>query len=114
MDIYQAREMAKMRECIDKSLKLFNKFSETLVPHPDHAQILIEVNPGINSLDDALGILKGSEIEPIGYEIQKHGDPSWVLIYLSPEDMRDAVFGLTEAGFIKLVGINPSVRKQYP
>lgn len=103
-----------MRDCINGSLKLFNKFSETLVPHPDHAQILIEVNPGIKSLDNALSILNSSEIKPIEYEIQKDGDPSWVLIYLSPEDMRDAVFSLTEAGFIKLVGINPSVRKKDP
>ena len=100
-----------MKDYTNNSLELYNKFSEALVPHPNHAQIFIEVNPGINSLDDVLSILKSSKIKPAGYEIQKDGDPSWVLIYLSPEDMRDAVFSLTEAGFIKLVGINPSVRK---
>ena len=101
-----------MKDSINNSLELYNKFSETLVPHPNHAQILIEVNPGIKSLDDVLKILKTREIKPAGYEIKKDGDPSWVLIYLSPEDMRDAIFSLTEAGFIKLAGINPSVRKQ--
>ena len=106
--------MTKINDHINNSLELFNKFSESLVPHPSHAQILIEINPGISSLDDVLSILKSSEINPAGFEIQKEGDPSWVIIFLSPEDMRDAVFSLTEAGFIKLVGINPSVRKPDP
>lgn len=82
------------------------------MPHPNNAQILIEVNSGTNSLDKAISILKNSEIEPVRYAIRRDGDPSWVLIYLVAEDMREAVFSLTEAGFIKLVGINSSVRKQ--
>jgi hypothetical protein len=101
-----------MPENVSNSLELFYKFSEHLVPHPDKAQILIEVDSGKNNLDKALSVLKNNETEPVSYEILRDGNPSWVLIYLPSEDMREAVFILTEAGFIKLVGIDPSVRKQ--
>lgn len=91
----------------DKNVDRFEELAQSLNAHPLNAQILIEVSSKRNSLRKALAVLKGMDIEAVEHYILQKGDPSCVLLRLSAEDMREAVFRLSEAGFIKLAGINP-------
>ena len=78
----------------------------SLQPHPSKAQILLEVEDEGKTLEKALGILETNGVQPIGYDFMRKGDPSFVLFYLSTNDMRGAVLNLTEAGFTRLKGVN--------
>jgi len=84
----------------------FDEISRSLQAHPSKAQILVEVEDEGNALERALGILKDQEIHPMKYQIIRKGNPTFVLFYISTNDMREAVLILTEAGFTKLKGIN--------
>lgn len=85
----------------------FDELAQSLNAHPSNAQILIEVSSKGNTLRKALAVLKSMDIQAVEHNILRKGDPSFVLFLLSAEDMREAVFRLSEAGFIKLTGINP-------
>ena len=78
----------------------------SLQPHPSKAQILLEVEDEGNTLESALRRLKAQGVHPIEYDIIRKGDASFVLFYLSTNDMRGAALNLTEAGFTSLKGIN--------
>jgi len=84
----------------------FDEMSRSLKAHPSRAQILLEVENEGNALEETLGILKAHEIDPIEYQVIRQGDPSFVLFYLSTDEMREAVLVLTEAGFGKLKAIS--------
>ena len=58
------------------------------------------------TLEKAVGILKAHEAHPIEFDVLRKGNPSFVLFYLSSNDMREAVLKLTEAGFTRLKGVN--------
>jgi hypothetical protein len=87
-------------------MDIFYEISQSLHAHPSKAQILLEIEDEGNTLEEALGILKAHEVQPIEYELIRKGDPSLVLFYLSTNDMRDAILKLTEAGFSKLKGMD--------
>jgi hypothetical protein len=78
----------------------------SLQPHPSKAQILFEVEDEGNTLEKAVGILEANGVQPIEYDCIRKGNPSFVLFYLSTNDMRDAVLHLTEAGFTRLKAVN--------
>ena len=78
----------------------------SLQPHPSKAQILLEVEDGEKTLEKALAILETNGVQPVEYDFIRKGDPSFVIFYLSTNDMREAVLKLTEAGFTSLKGIN--------
>lgn len=90
----------------------FDEISQSLQARPSQAQILLEVEEEGNTLDEALGILKAHEVKPIEYAVIREGEPSLVLFYLSPHDMKGAILNLTEAGFTRLKGIN--AQEVYP
>jgi len=85
---------------------IFDKMSESLQAHPSKAQILLEVEDEGNTLEKALGILEANEVQPIEYDFIRKGDPSFVLFYLSTNDMRGATLNLTEAGFTRLKAVS--------
>jgi len=74
--------------------------------HPSKAQILLEVEDEEKTLEKALGILKANGVQQIEYEVIRKGDPSFVLFYLSANDIRGAALNLTEAGFIRLKAVS--------
>jgi len=45
---------------------------------------------------------EGHAVKPIGYDFMRKGDPSFVLFYLSTNDISGAVLNLREAGFTRL------------
>ena len=78
----------------------------SLQPHPSKAQILLEVEDEGKTLEEALGIIKGYGVHPIKYDVIRKGDPSFVLFYLSTNDMRGVALKLTEAGFNRLKAVS--------
>ena len=84
----------------------------SLQPHPSKAQILFEVEDEGNTLEKAVGILEANGVQPIKYDCIRKGNPSFVLFYLSTNDMRGAVLNLTEAGFTRLKGVDSKVTIQ--
>jgi len=84
----------------------FDEISESLKPHPSRAQILMELEAEGETLEKAVGILKAHEAYPIEYDVLRKGNPSFVLFYLSSNDMREAVLKLTESGFTRLKGVD--------
>jgi len=82
------------------------EISQTLKPHPSKAQILLEVEDEEKTLEKALGILETNGVKPIEYDFMRKGDPSFVLFYLSTNDMREAILNLTEAGFTRLKAVS--------
>ena len=85
----------------------FDDLAESLKVHPAKSQILIEVRPEELTLEKALVILEDLNIHQVQYEVLEKGNPSCILFFLSNEDMREAVFKLTEAGFTRVKGVNP-------
>lgn len=89
----------------------FDEMAQRLEVHPTKAQILLEVDVHQGpTLDAALAALKELGYQSVSTEILRGGDPIWVLLHLSPGDMRAAALRLTEAGFSRLKGINPGLR----
>jgi hypothetical protein len=84
----------------------FEEICKTLKPHPSKAQILLEIEDEGKTFEDALTILKANGAQPIEYDVLRKGNSSLVLFYLSPNDMRETVLRLTEAGFTRLKGVN--------
>ena len=84
----------------------FDDLAESLEVHPSKSQILIEVGPEECTLKKALVILEDLNIDQVQYEVLEKGNPSCILLFLPNEDMREAVFRLTEAGFTKVKGVN--------
>ena len=78
----------------------------SLQPHPSKAQILLEIEDEGNTLESALRRLKAQGVHLIEYDIIRKGDPSFVLFYISTNDMREAVLKLTEAGFTRLKAVS--------
>jgi len=87
-------------------MDIFDEMSQSLQAHPSKAQILLEVEDEGNTLESALGILKAHGVHPIEYDVIQKGDPSFVLFYLSTNDMQEAVLKLIEAGFTRLKGVD--------
>jgi hypothetical protein len=85
----------------------FDDLAKSLKSHPSKSQILIEVGTGGYTLEKALAAMKDLNINPVQHQILLEGDPSCILFFLSNEDVREAVFRLTEAGFTRVKGINP-------
>ena len=88
----------------------FDEFAELLKPHPTKAQILLEVNDDGETLENALRLLRTACIHPIEYNIFNEEYPGCILVFLSSEDIKQATLKLSEAGFIKIKGINPRHR----
>ena len=78
----------------------------SLQSHPSKAQILLGVEDEGKTLEKALGILEANEVQTIEYDFIRKGDPSFVLFYLSTNDMREIVLKLTEAGFTSLRAVS--------
>ena len=85
----------------------FDDLAESLEVHPSKSQIFIEVRPEEFTLDKALTILEDLNIHQVQHKVLQQGDPSCILLFLPNEDMREAVFRLTEAGFTRVKGVNP-------
>ena len=90
-----------------KECDQFDDLAESLEVHPSKSQILIEVRPEECTLEKALVILEDLNIYQVQYQVLEKGNPSCILLFLSNEDMRAAVFKLTEAGFTRVKGVNP-------
>ena len=90
-----------------KECDQFDDLAKLLEVHPSKSQILIEVRPEECTLKKALVILEDLNIHQVQYQVLEKGNPSCILLFLSNEDMREAVFKLTEAGFTRVKGVNP-------
>jgi len=90
-----------------KEYDQFDDLAESLEVHPSKSQILIEIGSEECTLEKALVILEDLNIHQVQHEVLQKGNPSCILFFLSNEDMREAVFKLTEAGFSRVKGVNP-------
>jgi hypothetical protein len=81
------------------------KNDEHIKPDRKHAQILIEVSSGTNTIERAKQIIEGSGVHII--ETKKITQER-VLLKLDVKDMRDLALKLTENGFSKIEGYNAS------
>ena len=98
--------MAQRR--VKKEVDQFDDLAQSLKAHPSKAQILLEVNPEADGLEKAPTVLRDTCIQPVEHQILRKDDPVCILLYLSADDMGQAALRLTEAGFTRLKGINPS------
>ena len=91
----------------------FDGLAESLQAHPSRSQILIEIRSEECTLEKALAILENLDINPVHHQVLPKGDPCCILFFLPDNDMREAVFRLTEAGFTRVKGINsrPDLRR---
>jgi len=78
----------------------------SLQSNPSKAQILLEVEDEGKNVEKALRILEDNGIQQIEYDFIRKGDPSFVIFYLSTNDMREAVLKLTETGFTRLKAVS--------
>ncbi len=101
--------MSNLQE--NKEINQFDELARSLRPHPSKAQILIETIPEHITLEKALGILKSLGIRQLQHEILRKGNPSCILLYLPAEGMSEAVFRLTEAGYVRVKGIGPRTNR---
>jgi len=101
----ELKDMSKMLQ--NRDINQFDELAQSLKPHPSQAQILIEARSDGITLEKALKILRTSGISELEHQIIRKGDPAWILLRLPTKHIREAVLILTEAGFIKLKGINP-------
>ena len=83
-----------------------DEICRSLQPHPSKAQILLEVEDEGKNVEKALRILEDNGIQQIEYDFIRKGDPSFVLFYISTNDMREAVLKLTETGFTRLKAVS--------
>jgi hypothetical protein len=83
---------------------------DLIKPDTNHAQILIEVDSEIFTIEKAKEI-----IEELGVQIieVKNLSSQWVLLKLDIKDMREIALKLTENGFFKIKGINASAFDSY-
>lgn len=86
----------------------FDALASSLLSDARRAQVLLEVGPGRDRLDQARAILlldgeQGIDIERINQE-----EPAVFLVRTSPERARRLVIALTENGFTRLKSIYPS------
>jgi len=95
-----------------KKMASFDCLSETLSVHPSNSQIFVEVQAQGNTLERALDILAEVDMKPVRQKIIKGDTSTCILMLLPNEDMNEAVFRLTEAGFTKVKGIN--AESHYP
>jgi hypothetical protein len=86
----------------------FDELAASLKPHPSKAQILIEIDHSGKTLEYALDVLETAGLTSIERDVLLKGNSEWALIVLSSDDMRDAALRLSEAGFTKVKGINPT------
>lgn len=102
-----------MRERLErKDHDQFDHLAESLTVHPSKSQILIEVNSERNTLQEALAILRDLNMHQVQHKILQKGDPACILLFLTNEDMREAAYKLSEAGFTKVKGVNPQRRHE--
>ena len=66
----------------------------SLQSNPSKAQILLEVEDEGKNVEKALRILEANGIQQIEYDFIRKGDPSFVLFYLSTNDMMGANWNL--------------------
>jgi hypothetical protein len=88
----------------------FDDLAKSLKAHSSKSQILMEVRTEGYTLKKALATFEALNIDPVQHQVLLKGDPSCILLFLSNEDVREAVFRLTEAGFTRVKGINPRPR----
>jgi hypothetical protein len=86
---------------------VFYKESQRLKDKEVKTFIVSAKTPRQKTLEKALVILEDLNIHQIQYQVLQKGNPSCILLFLSNEDMREAVFKLTESGFTRVKGINP-------
>ena len=87
-------------------MDIFEEFAQRLKVHSLKAQILLEVYDPQAPIEKPLTILNGLGINWAEYRILHKLNPTLILIFLSSEDLQEAVKGLIEAGFTKLKGLN--------
>jgi hypothetical protein len=85
----------------------FDTWASALVPHPRKAQILLEARAQGQTLELALTVLERMGLGSVEVRFLQESDPSLVLLYLDTGDMREPIYELTQAGFVRLKGINP-------
>jgi hypothetical protein len=78
--------------------KVSKEFNIEVKADKNHAQILIEVNSGINTLNKARKIIEGLGIHIIE---TKRRSSKLVPLKLDIKDMREVVLKLTESGFFQ-------------
>lgn len=86
----------------------FDEQGRLMRPKSRHAQILLELDGDLKTLETALGVLRSAGAEPFRCAHVGKGVSPRILIELSSRDMREAVRRLSEAGFVKVMGVNAS------
>jgi hypothetical protein len=89
------------------TLDEFSKYAATLKPHPLKATIFIEADKDVGGMEKIYSVLNTAGFIPIETKVILEESPNWILIFLSSDDMREATLKLSEAGLVKVVGMNP-------
>ncbi len=87
-------------------MDIFEEYARRLNVHPLKAQILVEVKNQDEAIERALSLLNSLQINWTDYRILHKVNPTLILIFLSSQDLQEAVKGLSEAGFMKFKGLN--------
>ena len=87
-------------------MDLFEEFEQRLTVHPQKAQILLALPDHQKAIERVLSILSSRKIAWEEYKVLNKVDPAIILIFLSPQDLTEAVMRLSEAGITKLKGLN--------
>lgn len=85
----------------------FETISQTLKAHPTKAQVLLEVRPEGERLEKAVAILQDLGMPSVECRVVPKKNRSYIVIFLWPDLMAEAVLKLSEAGFTRLKGLSP-------
>jgi hypothetical protein len=88
-------------------LEFYKDLVESFDPHPTNAQIFFEIDENQITLEQAQSILESVGVKTLHCRIIEKDDRDWALILISSNDMREATLKLSEAGFTRVLGINP-------
>jgi hypothetical protein len=87
-------------------LDLFEEFAQGLTVHPQKAQILLALPDQQSAVERALTVLSIQKITWEESKVLNKANPTIILIFLSSEDLSEAVKALSEAGFTRLKGLD--------
>ncbi len=88
-------------------MEIYEDLFESFEPHPSNAQIFFEIDENQMTPKEAQSILESVGLKMLHCRVLRKKEKDWALILISSNDMREATLKLTEAGFKKVLGINP-------
>ena len=92
-------------------MSLFKRIVNSLVPHPEQAQIVLGLSPSSPSLDKTLKILESCGVNWSGRQTGDSASEAVLVIRTHVPACQEAVIKLTENGFTQLQAVYPLEQK---